>query len=748
MGEFTDSQDFENPWRPVHEWKMAIGWFMASTMTILVSKTLPIPVKFGVSVTLLTAAIGLYRAIQAKQRSQDSNRLMDSGRQFITIPEIIAIGKKSRDKQAIWLGKGFHWTDIEASRMHNLINNGIAKRFGKKVLHKEGAYWLHGLAKEEDAYNDLANLVGHTLITGTTRVGKAQPLDALVRITGGWKTMGEMRVGDIVSTPDGKSAKILHIFPQGILQIYRLTLNDGSSAEGCAAHFWEVRCDETIEISTTYELFLRLRQGHRLEIRKLNFGESEHPTTTWLEIVSIQHVRDAEAQCLYIDHHDHLYITNDGIVTHNTRLFDLLIAQAIIRDEPVIIIDPKGDHGLAENARLICQALGQPDRFVYFNPAHPEKSACIDPLRNWNSKTELASRVAALIPSETGADPFTAFGWKVINDIVNGLIATGQRPNLAKLRRYIEGGPDDLLLKALRQHFKLHVPDWESRIAGFIKQLKDHLLAYIAFYKQVVIHDSPAPELEGLISSFEHNRDHFQKMVASLIPILSMLTSGPLGDLLSPDFEPGHERQITDMASVIRKSKVLYIGLNSLPDGTVGSAIGSVLLADATAVAGDRYNYDVASTHPINLFVDEAAEVINVPTIQLMNKAGGAGFRVTIATQTFADFAVRLGSPDKARQVLANTNNKITLRVLDSETQQYIADGIPKIKVDSMAVSYGHSVDADINDTYTAQYKEQATKEEADLIPPAILSELPPLHYFARLSGGRTIKGRLPILIP
>ncbi len=37
-------------------------------------------------------------------------------------------------------------------------------------------------------------------------------------------------------------------------------------------------------------------------------------------------------------------------------------------------------------------------------------------------------------------------------------------------------------------------------------------------------------------------------------------------------------------------------------------------------------------------------------------------------------------------------------------------------------------------------------EEEADLIPPAILSELAPLHYFARLSGGRTVKGRLSIL--
>jgi len=56
------------------------------------------------------------------------------------------------------------------------------------------------------------------------------------------------------------------------------------------------------------------------------------------------------------------------------------------------------------------------------------------------------------------------------------------------------------------------------------------------------------------------------------------------------------------------------------------------------------------------------------------------------------------------------------------------------------------STEIRIHDEYTASYQEQATEEEADLIPPAILSELPPLHFFARLSGGRTIKGRIPIL--
>lgn len=599
----TSPYDFEVPWRPNFEARMMLGWVVASAVIILVSNAVPMFHQFSASLAIACASAGAFRGYHAYRRMVNESRLGLFGKEFIRLPELDKQTQLASNHQSFWLGKGFPWTDMEANKLHTLMSLGVVRTIGKAAQQVEGAYWIHGLAPEKDLYSELSHLVGHTLIVGTTRVGK-------------------------------------------------------------------------------------------------------------------------------------------------TRLFDLLIAQAIFRGETVIIIDPKGDHGLARNARAACEASGAGDRFVYFHPAHPDRSACIDPLRNWNRKTELASRVAALIPSETGADPFTAFGWKVLNDITNGMIASGHRPNLVQLRRYVEGGPESLLLRALKVHFTNHVNDWESRASAISKRYKDRQLeAYITFYREIAIHEAQSVDIDGLISTYEHNREHFQKMVASLIPILSMLTSDPMQDLLSPDFEPGHERLVTDMSKIIRGNKVVYIGLDSLADSTVGSAIGSIMLADLAAVAGDRYNYGIDSLTPVNLFIDEAAEVLNKPAIQLMNKGGGADFRVTIATQTFADFASRLGDENKARQVLANTNNKIALRVLDSETQKYIAEGMPMIKVRSMALRYGHNVDTNIHDEYTASYQEQIVEGDAELFPAAMLGELPPLHFIARLSGGRTLKGRIPILL-
>ena len=878
--------DFDNPWRPIYEWRQAAMWGAATVGCIGAAAMMPLPITFAKISAIGCAVMGLVRYYKARERQEIKSKATDTSKQFISIQEVIAKGKEAAEKNQLWLGTGFGWTDIEASKMHALYGQGVAQQLGRQVSSQDGAYWLHALGREQDNLIDMSLLDGHTLITGTTRVGKAQPLDAKVHTPDGWVRMGDIKPGMAVSTPSGQNSKVLEIFPQGERDIFELTTEDGRKTSACAEHLWAVRLIDALswrtpnldisifpkKILTTKELidivnnknsknviaaienpvtgvdkktictvkipfkigfdlldsqynrvpdeikenskfnrqeFLRGLFERGAEIDELsglivfssnnaglvkdvqeiiwslggiawlsqNFEENyvltiSHRTphllfstrninkfSKWKDcgiqyvgIDKIEYIGKKEAQCIAIEHPDHLYITDDYIVTHNTRCYDLLITQAIARGEPVIIIDPKGDHGLAENAKKACELLGEPERFIYFHPAHASKSVAIDPLANWNRRTELASRVAALIPSETGSDPFTAFGWKVINDIVAGLITTGKTPNLVELRRYIEGGPDDLLVRALRTHFKKEVKDWEKKSGPYVNKARKNVKSenpeldgYISFYKEVVIHESPNVDLAGLISTHEHNREHFQKMIASLIPILSMLTSDPLKDLLSPDKDSPNKA--TDMASIIKRNNVAYIGLDSLADSTVGSAIGSVFLADITAVAGDLYNYGIKEKKVVNIFVDEAAEVVNNPTIQLLNKAGGAGFRMFIATQTFADFAARLGDENKARQVLANTNNKITLRVLDSETQQYISDGIPKIKVKTMSVRYGHNISSEVKEEYSASYQEQSTEEEADLIPPGVLSELPPLHYFVRLSGGRTIKGRLPIML-
>jgi len=433
-----------------------------------------------------------------------------------------------------------------------------------------------------------------------------------------------------------------------------------------------------------------------------------------------------------------------------TRLLDLIVTQAIFRGEPTIIIDPKGDKDLCDNARQACLRAGKPEKFVYFHPAHPETSVRIDPLRNFNRPTELASRVAALMATDPRNETFKAFSHMALNNIIQGLLITHRHPNLVSLRHYIENGPDGLVVAAVKGYCEVKMPGGEMLVRPYLERAQSPAARAEAMrrcYFEEIQPRAPSPDLEGLLSQFEHEREHFNKMIASLKPLLTMLTSGHLGKLLSPDTSAVDDpRPITDMSRIIRNGQVAYIGLDSLSDNLVGAAIGSILLSDLAAVAGARYNFNVGGSH-INLVVDELGEAINEPCIQLLNKGRGALFRLIVATQTFADFAAALGSEAKAHQVIGNINNKIVLRTTDPTTQKMVTDALPKTRIRYITRSQGATSSASNPLLFTGNQSERLAEEEADLFPSQLLGNLPNFEYIATLSGGRLQKGRIPILV-
>lgn len=450
---------------------------------------------------------------------------------------------------------------------------------------------------------------------------------------------------------------------------------------------------------------------------------------------------------------DALYVTDDYIVTHNTRCFDLLISQAIIRGESVIIIDPKGDNDLKQKAERACRELGRPDAFINFHPARPDESVRINLLANYTRPTEIASRIAALLPSQGPSDPFKSFSWGALNTICGGLCLAYKKPTLLTLRHYLEGSPERMMLEGFEAYIRSFYGDkaGEAIIMRRYESLKkDTLSARVnALIEEYQENCTPSPEVDSLISLRDHDKEHFSKMITSLLPTLMQLTSGQLGKMLSPseDELENLAEEFFDTGSFIDKNAVVYLGLDTLSDGMVGSAIGSLMLADLTSAAGSRYNFEGGGAQTVNVFVDEAAEVVNDSFIQLLNKGRGAKIRLFVATQTIADFAARLGSKEKATQVLGNLNQSLCLRCIDQDTQKYVASRFPKTRVRSVAVDQAYSTDADDIAAEGGRIGERLTETETPLIMPEILGMLPDLEYIASLSGGRCVKGRFPLLL-
>lgn len=76
----------------------------------------------------------------------------------------------------------------------------------------------------------------------TKNCGKFLSVDCPIHTPHGWKKMGDVRLGDIVSTPDGKNGKVTGVFPQGVQSLYKITLSDGRVVEAGLPHLWKVFC--------------------------------------------------------------------------------------------------------------------------------------------------------------------------------------------------------------------------------------------------------------------------------------------------------------------------------------------------------------------------------------------------------------------------------------------------------------------------------------------------------------------------
>ena len=83
-----------------------------------------------------------------------------------------------------------------------------------------------------------SNLV---IVGARPSMGKAQPIDTPVLGPGGWRTLGSLRVGDLVIGADGRPTRVAGVFPQGRLPVYRVSLSDRTSTRTCAEHLWLVQ---------------------------------------------------------------------------------------------------------------------------------------------------------------------------------------------------------------------------------------------------------------------------------------------------------------------------------------------------------------------------------------------------------------------------------------------------------------------------------------------------------------------------
>jgi conjugative coupling factor TraD (TOL family) len=450
-----------------------------------------------------------------------------------------------------------------------------------------------------------------------------------------------------------------------------------------------------------------------------------------------------------------------------TRFAELLITQDIRRGDVVIVFDPKGDADLMKRVLAEAKRAGRYNETYIFHLGYPEISCRYNAIGNFSRITEVATRVTNALPSEGNSAAFREFAWRFTNMIAMALVKMGRRPDYQQITRYITH-IEPLLLEYYRHWLPEIAPvGWEQAVqkiaAGIhekdlpsaLKGRSHEVIALVRYVKEQGFYDAVA---DGLRSAFEYDKTYFDKIVASLLPLMEKLISGKTAQLISPNYaDADDQRPIIDWRQVIRRKGIVYVGLDALSDMAVASAVGNSMFADLVSVAGDIYKHgtdhglpnDIKSqTLPtVSLHADEFNELIGAEFIPLLNKAGGAGFQVTAYTQTWSDVEARLGNKAKAGQVAGNFNTLIMLRVKELATAEMLTSQIDTCEVSTLMEVSGvnDSSDPFSSVDFSSSNEDRLSTTEVPLISPATIMALPKGQAFALLEGGHLWKLRLPL---
>lgn len=452
-----------------------------------------------------------------------------------------------------------------------------------------------------------------------------------------------------------------------------------------------------------------------------------------------------------------------------SRLAEILIEQDIARnDGPVIVFDPKSDAGLVSRMYLAAKRAGRLDELYIFHLGFPEISARYNAVGNYARITEVAGRISGQLSAEGNSAAFKEFAWRFINIVARALNSLGIRPDYNNVLRYVTD-IEPLFLQYMEwwlprnaavgwiEDVNDYTTDAEreaSRNPRFVKHA-NHRTEGIKRYLEK--NNTSDPIVQGLLSALRYDKTYFDKLVASLLPLLEKLTSGKVGKLVAPDyFDTSDERPIFDWMQIIRKRGIVYVGLDAMTSTEVSSAVGNSMFADLVATSGYIYKHGIEhgmleggeTVMPkINLHADEVNELMGDEFLPMVNKSGGSGMQITAYTQSRGDIESKMGSTAKARQIEGNFNNLIMLRVKEAETAELLTNLLPEVEItQKMTVSgAADSSDVDNNIDFTSNTQDRISALRVPMLETAHITSLPKGQAFCLLEGGHLWKVRFPL---
>jgi hypothetical protein len=103
---------------------------------------------------------------------------------------------------------------------------------------------------QEDMFDNF-NKYRFNIMCCSRQVGKSLSINQLTQTMMGSKRIGDIKIGDSIFGDDGKLTKVIGVFPQGTLDVYKLILSDGTESICSNDHLWEVEDEDGNKIVST-----------------------------------------------------------------------------------------------------------------------------------------------------------------------------------------------------------------------------------------------------------------------------------------------------------------------------------------------------------------------------------------------------------------------------------------------------------------------------------------------------------------
>lgn len=442
-----------------------------------------------------------------------------------------------------------------------------------------------------------------------------------------------------------------------------------------------------------------------------------------------------------------------------TRFSSIVASQDILNGEAVLFIDPKGDEDLLRDLFEACVASRRLLDFTILHAGYPDISAKYNPLASYFDVSELATRITGAISASGEGKQFQDFAWKFANITLSCMAEMGEPLNMKNFAFFV-ARPKQTLLAYCDRVLPRTDPDYLAKVETIIQEFRkveeDGSFTDILRSKAVNIYlqrhieeiASKGGVADSTITDLHHaanvGDEFYGKITASLGPVLDKINKTSARDIFSWDHNFGLPE--VKLEEVIKRKKILYVGLDAMTNKAMAEAIGQAMIADLVSLAGRLYKESNKQETSLCIHVDEFAEVVRDEFVTLLNKAGGAGFKVIAYTQTVNDIVAVLGSHDKAQMILGNFGTKIMLRVANDDTARVMTNAVEEVFARSTSPSTTtHDKSENSNDLFTTTNTDTINESQQRIIVENDLTSLPKGQAFVLTNGGELYKIRIPL---